>query len=101
MIAGELRVPLSPNQEVERVWNLLKGTDLITNQLTVIGTTASPLNGARADARSRETNLGRLATDSILWFNAFDIHRLSGFMAAEQQASGLGKREHDDVYRFR
>ena len=34
----------------------------------MLGTTNFPLNGQRADVRSRETNLGRIAADSTLWY---------------------------------
>jgi 2',3'-cyclic-nucleotide 2'-phosphodiesterase (5'-nucleotidase family) len=54
--------------EVENIFNNLTNTTLIQDQFQVIGTTTSVLNGERAEVRSRETNLGRLAADSSLWY---------------------------------
>ena len=45
----------------------LQATPSITDGFGVVGTTASPLNGFRADIRSKETNLGRLVSDSTIW----------------------------------
>ncbi|MGF1464813.1 MAG: bifunctional metallophosphatase/5'-nucleotidase [Sandaracinaceae bacterium] len=59
---------LSPAPGVQSVFDDLAMTDLIMGQFEVIGMTASTLNGARADVRTRETNLGRLAADSTLAF---------------------------------
>ncbi|MEM6280982.1 MAG: bifunctional metallophosphatase/5'-nucleotidase [Chloroflexota bacterium] len=59
---------LAPSEEVQVVYDALVGTDLIQEQFTVIGTTTTALNGLRADVRGRETNLGRLAAESSLWF---------------------------------
>lgn len=53
---------------VEETLTALQNTPLIQDAFTVIGTTTAVLNGQRADVRSRETNLGRLAADSTLWF---------------------------------
>ena len=53
---------------VSTLFNELQSTPTIRNAFGVIGETESPLNGTRADVRSRETNLGRLAADSTLWF---------------------------------
>ncbi|UCH26412.1 MAG: bifunctional metallophosphatase/5'-nucleotidase [Trueperaceae bacterium] len=58
----------SPPDRVVNVFRALQETDLIRDAFEVIGTTSTALNGARADVRSRETNLGRLAADSTLWF---------------------------------
>ncbi len=68
LLGEELNLPLQTPSEVARVYDLLQGTDLITTQFEVVGSTAYELNGERADVRSRETNLGRLAADSTLWF---------------------------------
>ncbi len=46
----------------------LQATPTIQEAFTVVGETDSVLNGARADVRGRETNLGRLAADSTLWY---------------------------------
>ena len=58
---------LSASPEVQAIWDDLQNTPLITELFEVVGTTASPLNGERADVRTRETNLGRLVADSTLW----------------------------------
>jgi 2',3'-cyclic-nucleotide 2'-phosphodiesterase (5'-nucleotidase family) len=68
-LATQLVVPtLRPATAVQAAFDALAGTPVITDLNTVVGTTAHPLNGARAAVRSRETNLGRLASDSTLWF---------------------------------
>jgi len=54
--------------DVVAVNEAIQQTDLIQDALTVVGSTDFPLNGTRADVRSRETNLGRLAADSTVWF---------------------------------
>lgn len=54
--------------KVTEVYDSIQQTPLIQDAFAVIGTTSAPLNGLRADVRSRETNLGRLAADSTLWF---------------------------------
>lgn len=54
--------------EVEDTFAALQATPSITDAFAVIGTTDFPLNGLRADVRTRETNLGRVAADSSLWF---------------------------------
>lgn len=46
----------------------LQATPIIQAAFEIVGTTESTLNGARADVRGRETNLGRLAADSTLWY---------------------------------
>ena len=45
----------------------LLATPLIQDAFTVVGETDFPLNGLRANVRTRETNLGRVAADSTLW----------------------------------
>lgn len=67
-LEGEVGEPLAPTPGVAETFDALLATDLIQEQFEVIGTTAGALNGNRADVRSRETNLGRLAADSTLWF---------------------------------
>ena len=54
--------------EVASIYRSLTRTSLIRKLYEVIGETSAPLNGLRADVRGRETNLGRLAADSTLWF---------------------------------
>ncbi|KAI2512215.1 hypothetical protein MHU86_2091 [Fragilaria crotonensis] len=52
---------------VPQVYADLKATPLITAAFTVVGTTSEELNGLRADVRTKETNLGRLAAESSIW----------------------------------
>ena len=59
---------VAPSDEVLNIFNDLRRTPLIHDLFEIAGETTSFLNGARADVRSRETNLGRLAADSTLWF---------------------------------
>lgn len=54
--------------EVQTIFAGLQATTSIQDAFTVIGSTNFPLNGQRQDVRSRETNLGRVASDSTLWF---------------------------------
>jgi len=67
-MAEELGRPLEANFLVDYVFSALRDTSLIQDAFTVVGDTTAPLNGQRADVRSRETNLGRLAADSTVWF---------------------------------
>lgn len=53
---------------VRAVFSALQETPLIQDSFVVIGMTSHPLNGLRDDVRSRETNLGRVAADSTLWY---------------------------------
>lgn len=53
---------------VRKLFDALQNTALIEDSFVVAGTTSHPLNGQRADVRSRETNLGRVAADSTLWY---------------------------------
>jgi 2',3'-cyclic-nucleotide 2'-phosphodiesterase (5'-nucleotidase family) len=64
----ELDISLAPHSDVTQTFMQLQNTAIIQDAFTVVGTTLSPLNGQRADVRSRETNLGRLAADSTIWF---------------------------------
>ncbi len=52
---------LEPDAKVAEVFAALKQTQLIQDAFFVVGSTDYPLNGQRADVRSRETNLGNLA----------------------------------------
>jgi 2',3'-cyclic-nucleotide 2'-phosphodiesterase (5'-nucleotidase family) len=54
-------------QTVIDAWQDLRETPSIQAAFEVIGSTNYELVGARAQVRSRETNLGRLAADSTLW----------------------------------
>lgn len=58
---------LEPDPQVAEVFAALKQTQLIQDAFFVVGSTDYPLNGQRADVRSRETNLGNLAADSTIW----------------------------------
>lgn len=64
ILGEELTVP----GEVQAIYDELQNTKAIQDNFTEIGTTVYELNGQRADVRSRETNLGRLAADSTLWY---------------------------------
>jgi 2',3'-cyclic-nucleotide 2'-phosphodiesterase (5'-nucleotidase family) len=59
--------PASPPADVQRVFEELRRTPLIARLVRVVGETGTRLNGERADVRTRETNLGRLVADSVLW----------------------------------
>lgn len=59
---------LSPPPLVSLAFQALQNTPLIQSAFAVVGQTTSPLNGLRADVRTRETNLGRVAADSTLWY---------------------------------
>jgi 2',3'-cyclic-nucleotide 2'-phosphodiesterase (5'-nucleotidase family) len=58
---------LTADATVAGVFDTLEQTTLIQDAFFVVGTTQFPLNGQRADVRSRETNLGNLAADSTIW----------------------------------
>jgi 2',3'-cyclic-nucleotide 2'-phosphodiesterase (5'-nucleotidase family) len=53
---------------VVSTYEALLATDELEAAFAEVGTTTDSLNGVRADIRSRETNLGRLAADSTLWY---------------------------------
>ena len=53
---------------VVSTYEALLATDELQAAFAEVGTTTDSLNGVRADIRSRETNLGRLAADSTLWY---------------------------------
>lgn len=53
---------------VSDIFASIQQTPLIQAAFAVVGSTSAPLTGDRAAVRSRETNLGRLAADSTLWF---------------------------------
>ncbi len=59
---------LSAPEEVVKVYDGLQNSPTIQEAFEIVGTTTSVLNGARANVRTVETNLGRLAADSTLWF---------------------------------
>lgn len=55
------------NAVVDAILSDLQATDDIKDGFTEIGSTIYPLSGARADVRSRETNLAKVVADSTLW----------------------------------
>ena len=59
---------VAPAEGVIETYNALAATEVVQDAFTNFGTTEFALNGLRADVRSRETNLSRLATDSTLWY---------------------------------
>jgi 5'-nucleotidase len=58
---------LVPPAEITRVYGELTRTALISRLMTVVGQTRVELNGDRRDVRTRETNLGRLVVEALLW----------------------------------
>ena len=59
--------PAAPPADIQRLFDELRRTPLISRLLRVVGETNTRLNGERADVRTRETNLGSLVADSVLW----------------------------------
>lgn len=68
LLSDEVGRWLRPHRRVSRVFAALQETPTIQDSFAEVGTTATALNGARVDVRTRETNLGRLAADSTLWY---------------------------------
>ena len=67
LLADELgRRTLPPAYFARRNLEAIKRTPSITSAFLEIGTTNFPLNGLRADVRSRATNLGEVVADSTL-----------------------------------
>jgi 2',3'-cyclic-nucleotide 2'-phosphodiesterase (5'-nucleotidase family) len=62
-----LGTKLEPIPKVRQVLNDLQSTPSIQESFEEVGTTEFALIGTRSEARSRETNLGRLATESTMW----------------------------------
>ncbi|MCG7949132.1 MAG: bifunctional metallophosphatase/5'-nucleotidase [Candidatus Thiodiazotropha taylori] len=58
---------LAPKKRVVSIYDAIRDTSIIQDAFFVVGTTDYPLNGFRADVRTRETNLGLLAADSTIW----------------------------------
>ncbi len=68
-LAGRIETPeVAATAEVRKIFAALRNTDSIIEQFQVVGETTTELVAATAEVRTRETNLGQLATDSILWF---------------------------------
>ena len=84
-VIGE--TPEAP-EAVQEVLTSLQSTPLVQDAFTEIGTTNFPLNGQRADVRSMETNLGRVAADSTLWFARRDFPTL-GVDVALKNGGGI------------
>ncbi|MFZ5815938.1 MAG: bifunctional metallophosphatase/5'-nucleotidase [Bacillota bacterium] len=59
---------IAPPARVTWLFDQLRKTPTIQEAFASVGTTTAVLNGNRADVRGRETNLGRLAADSTLWY---------------------------------
>jgi 2',3'-cyclic-nucleotide 2'-phosphodiesterase (5'-nucleotidase family) len=59
--------PATPPADVQRLFDELRRTPLVSRLLRVVGETGTRLNGERGDVRTRETNLGDLVADSVLW----------------------------------
>ncbi|MCG7990392.1 MAG: bifunctional metallophosphatase/5'-nucleotidase [Candidatus Thiodiazotropha lotti] len=58
---------LGPKKRVVGIYDAIRDTTIIQDAFFVVGSTDYPLNGFRADVRTRETNLGLLAADSTIW----------------------------------
>lgn len=68
-LAGRIETPeVAATAEVREIFDALRNADSIIEQFQVVGETTTELVAATAEVRTRETNLGQLATDSILWF---------------------------------
>jgi 2',3'-cyclic-nucleotide 2'-phosphodiesterase (5'-nucleotidase family) len=59
---------LAPSAEIKRTFDELAATPMVADLLKVVGRNAVALNGERLDVRTRETNLGRIAAESTLWY---------------------------------
>lgn len=68
LLEHEVGRRLAPPHGVRKIYDALQATPLIQAAFEVVGQTNFALNGQREDVRSRETNLGRIAADSTLWF---------------------------------
>ncbi len=79
---------VAPRTEVVRTLQEIQATPTIQNAFAVVGATDFPLNGTRADVRSRETNLGRLAADSTVWFTQQEFPAL-GVDVALKNGGGI------------
>lgn len=83
-----------PTREVNNIFRALDRTPLINDLFQLVGETKFPLDGARASVRSRETNLGRLAADSTLWFaNEWVASEELGFQVDIALKNGGGIRD--------
>lgn len=67
-LGERLDQPLQPAEQVKSTYDKLVNTPTIQTAFEKVGTAEESLNGARANVRGRETNLGRLAADSTLWY---------------------------------
>ena len=68
-----LQQDVEPGTDVTETFRALQQTPLIQEAFEVVGTTEVALEGARAQVRTRSTNLGRLAADSTLWYAQRDF----------------------------
>ena len=68
-LAGRMETPeVAATAEVREIFAALRNADSIVEQFQRVGETTTELVATTAEVRTRETNLGQLATDSILWF---------------------------------
>ena len=81
--------PAIPAAGVQSSFAALTQTPSIIDAFTTIGTTNFPLNGLRADVRSRETNLGQLAADSTIWAADNEFPELGGIDMALKNGGGI------------
>ena len=87
-LAGVIGETPEAPQAVQDVLTSLQNTALVQDAFTEVGTTNFPLNGQRAAVRSVETNLGRVAADSTLWFARRDFPDL-GVDVALKNGGGI------------
>ena len=66
LLGDVLGLELEPT--VQKTFDLLNETSVIRDSFAVVGATEHVLNGTSELMRIRETNLGRLISDSYLWF---------------------------------
>lgn len=81
--------PVTPNTDVLSTFTALSQTPSIMEAFTEVGVTDTPLNGQRADVRSRETNLGQLAADSTIWAAEQEFPDLGGVDVALKNGGGI------------
>lgn len=73
--------------------------DVILNE--VVGNTSVLLNGERGDVRTKETNLGNLITDAILWATKADLALTNGGgIRASIEAGDITKKQVKTVLPF-
>ena len=88
-LSTEIGAPVLPDPDVQAAFAALSQTPSILDAFATVGTTDFRLNGVRADVRTRETNLGRLAADSTLWAAATQFPGLGGIDIALKNGGGI------------